>query len=75
MPAILVVYDVKNEKAYWLYTQRYFALGSFAVSDDQAKISLRIPMTNIVDADAVKLFRDFKNEVINRMKGVPLHDE
>jgi hypothetical protein len=75
LPVILVVYDVGREQAYWLYTQRYFKAESITLEEDQAAISLHIPIDNVVDAATIQTFRSFKQEVLRRIREVSLHDK
>jgi hypothetical protein len=74
MPVILVVYDAKRETAYWLYTQRYFLSSDFSMAENQAEVSLHIPRKNVVDAAAIALFRECKEELMERIRKVSLHD-
>jgi hypothetical protein len=73
MPVILVVYDAINERAYWLYTQRYFELSGIALAGEQSEISLHLPTQNIVDANAVRTFRALKQDALRRIREVSLH--
>lgn len=75
MPVILVVYDAKGKQAYWLYAQRYFKSADFFMPDDQSHVNLHIPINHTVDAAAVEVFRAFKEDVLRRIREVPLHHE
>lgn len=74
MPVILVIYDVLNDMAYWLYTQRYFNSSAFKMTHGQKGISLRIPKTSVVDATAIRQFREYKEQVLKEIdQAVKLH--
>ena len=73
MPVILVIFDVKEERSYWLHTQPYFGSADFALSAAQATVSLHIPLANIVDTAAIRTFRTLKNNVLARIKGIRLY--
>lgn len=70
-PVILVVYDAKNDRAYWLYVQRY-ANGKGIDADDVASetVQVRIPLANRVSDRAVRQFRELKERILSEIKGV-----
>ena len=73
MPVILIVYDVANDKAYWLYTQQYFNAPAFRMPTGKG-INLRIPKGNVVDAIAIRQFRNYKEEALQKVeRTVTLH--
>jgi hypothetical protein len=71
MPVILVVYDAKREEAYWLYVQRYFEerRGSQR-SNPQATVSVRLPVKNVLNEEAVREFARFRNNILAQARGV-----
>ncbi len=70
MPVILIVYDVVAEVAYWLYTQRYFKAPGFHIPPQQQEITVHIPKSNVVNAEAIETFRRYKREVLTRVAKV-----
>lgn len=76
MPVILVLYDGRRDKAYWLYVQQY--LNSNQVDPDklaatQDRLTVRIPMKNRLHPRAVEQFRQFRDRVREQMKGAVQH--
>jgi hypothetical protein len=70
MPVILVVYDVTEDKAYWLYVQQFF-IGQQRMSFDEAqkKVTVPIPMDNVVNEEAVRRFAHFRDNLMNQTRG------
>ena len=74
LPVILVVFDGKSERAWWLYVQaEYGGTKRFQVSSGTGTTTLRIPITNGLDTDAFGRFRGFRNRVLAQIRGV-IHD-
>lgn len=74
MPVVLVLYDVRNNRAFWLYVQRYMKSANFEMAQGQETGTLHIPVENALDADAVKLFREYKQMVLEKInREVDLH--
>ncbi len=85
-PVILVRYDATADQGYWLYVQREWegssqqapALSSEDVpaNGDQPRetATLRIPLANRLDCEAVMRFRAFRDRVLEQVKGVIRHD-
>jgi hypothetical protein len=70
-PVILVLYDAKQEIAYWLYVQQYLrATKGFDLTKIGDDYTLRIPKTNIVDQTAFKTMRNFKINTLKELTGV-----
>src|SRR5262249_28670546 len=62
MPVILVVYEGKTDRAYWLYVQKYVDEKNVSGEDllaDQDRVTVRIPMKNRLNQKAVETFRQF----------------
>jgi hypothetical protein len=74
MPVILCVYDVAGDVAYWLYVQRYFesqpGFNLFALG---ATVSVRLPVSQVVDTNAVGTFAQFLAEVQQQIYGKISH--
>ena len=76
MPYILVVYDAKGGKAYWTYIQAYFErLSGFVLDDVGAKVTVHIPMSNVLDEDAIRRFAVFRDSILAQVKGVVHYDD
>lgn len=74
LPVILVIYDVLNDKGYWLYLQRYFEkLGNFDISMIANNYSIRIPIANILNEKSLLEFRDYKSDVLKQIKTIITH--
>lgn len=68
MPVILVVYDAKNDRAWWLYIQQYFkAQPEFNLFRAGKTIAIEIPIARRLDADAMQQFRQFRTNVITQL--------
>ena len=63
MPVVLVLYDVRNNRAFWLYVQRYMKSANFEMAQGQETGTLHIPVENALDADTIRLFREYKQVV------------
>ena len=61
-PFVLVIYDVKNERAYWLYIQEY--VRDNVISPKGDTVTLRVPAKNKVSANAVERFADFSRKLV-----------
>jgi hypothetical protein len=75
LPVILVVYDARNEMAYWLDVQEFLASDQGRLLEGQASITVHIPMTNVVNEDAIEQFRRMKNERSRYYRGVKNADD
>jgi hypothetical protein len=73
LPVILVVYDGRQNKAYWLYVQKYVDEKNVSGEDvltDQDRVTIRIPLANRLNRAAVERFRQIRNRHVEFMKGV-----
>jgi hypothetical protein len=85
-PVILVRYDATADQGYWVYVQRELEKpgGRALVAADeniqedfdegQATATLRIPLTNRLDREAVMQFRVFRDRILQQVKGIIRHD-
>jgi hypothetical protein len=76
MPVILVVYDAKGDRAYWLHMQHYAGEQGISAEDEneeQETVTVRIPTANRVNARAVRRYRGFKEAVLAQVKGDTRH--
>lgn len=68
-PVILVVWDAKAETGYWLHIQDYLEKSpDYPLPDKQAKLQLRLPITNVLDAIAVEKIRHLKNATLATLR-------
>lgn len=75
LPVILTVYDAVHDIAYWLYVQSYFAKQrNFNLFAAGKTITVRVPMTNILDVIAVKRFAKYRDRIRAQI-GEVKHDE
>lgn len=73
-PVVLVVYDAARDKAYWVYVQRYFAhIPNFSLTDIKKRYSIRVPIDQVVEEEAVHKFAEFKQSILNQLDGVISH--
>jgi hypothetical protein len=78
MPVILVLYDGRKDRAYWLYVQQYLEEKNISFEDfsaGQDRITVRIPMKNRVRRHAIESFREFRNQILEQTKGMQRHDQ
>lgn len=71
MPVILVLYDAREDKAYWQYLQVY--LKNKAITQNQQKLTVLFSKDNLVDTDSVKLWRRYKSIILAQLEGVIQH--
>lgn len=69
-PVILIVYDARNESAYWLLVQRYFEqIAGFNLFAAPVTLSVKIPVGNVLDQSAMQLFSSFRDQMIQEIQG------
>ncbi len=71
-PVILVFYDGQKEQASWLYVQEYLDEKKVSAEDlarEQDSVTLHLDMANRLDVDAVEGFRQFRQRVLEQVKG------
>ena len=74
MPVILVVYDASREIAYWLYTQALSQSDIRFRGNGSGTIAAHISRSNVLDKQAVGLFRLFKQNVLDQVRGIRHHE-
>jgi hypothetical protein len=68
LPVILVVYDGKSDRAWWLYLNESLrAAGRTAPA--AAKLTVDVPLANVLDAAAVRQFRKFRDAALATNRG------
>jgi hypothetical protein len=74
LPVVLVVYDARIDKAYFLYVQRHFeGLAGFTLGDIGRTYTVRISTRQVVDRHAILQFAAFKESVLSQLDGVITH--
>jgi hypothetical protein len=70
LPVILVVYDAKIDKAWWLYLQETFRAAKRSLATRPlVKLTLSVPLANVVKWQAVLGFGRFRNAALARTRG------
>ena len=73
-PVFLIVYDGAADCAYWLYVQAYFeAKAGFSLATAPESVTVRIPVANVVTADAVRQFERYNDDVVKQQAGKVVH--
>lgn len=68
-PVILVVYDALREDSYWLYVQAYFEhLASFDLLRVGRTVTVSVPTTNKLNANAVRRFALFRDAIGDQLE-------
>jgi hypothetical protein len=74
LPVVLVVYDARTDKAYFLYVQRHFeSVAGFTLNGIGRTYTVRISTRQVVDRDAILQFEAFKRNVLSQVDGVIKH--
>jgi hypothetical protein len=74
MPWILILYDAQADLAYWLYIQAYFERQvGFSLAQIGKTVTLYLPIGNILDQEAIRLFARYKKDVLTQVQGVIRH--
>lgn len=75
MPVVLILFDASRRRAYWLYIQRYFRQDLSRLPKEGAKtVRVRVPRRQAVSRRAVAKLRDFKQAILDRLRGILNHD-
>ena len=74
-PVILIVYDARQDVAYWLYVQSYFRrLPEFNLFAVGKTVTVHTPTANVLGPAAVGRFARFRDRVVAQTREV-IHDE
>ncbi len=68
-PVILVVYDAQADVGFWLYVQGHFAKMKKVLASRAASVTVRIPLTYVVNQAAIRQIAAIKADIQARMKG------
>lgn len=72
MPVLLIIYDAQADMAYWLDIQRYFQqVSGFNLFSSGHTVTAYIPMTNVLEQEAVRRFADFRSDEYRQRKHSP----
>ncbi len=70
MPVILVLFDAQNEIAYWVYLQAYFEQREiFLDSIEQETFTVHLDKESIVHTEAVKKWKEYKDNILSQLEG------
>ena len=70
LPVILVVYDAKSDRAWWLYLQETLREERSKPRSNTAEtLTVRVPLTNVLNAAAVRQFRKIRDAALARTRG------
>lgn len=73
-PLILIVYDARLKKAYWVYLQNYFEkLPNFNLDQIGKTTTVKIKIKNSINKEAIQRFAYFKDRVLAQSEGVITH--
>jgi hypothetical protein len=65
MPVILVVYDAKGDRAWWLHVQESVReLGRSTRFGPSATVAVHLPLANALDTAAIRQFRKYRDAVL-----------
>jgi hypothetical protein len=74
MPVILIVYDAREDVAYWLYLQAYFEeRAEFRLSAAGHTVMVHLPKANVLDEAAVRQFARWRDDVLRQTRGAIRH--
>ncbi len=70
-PVVLVLYDGREDMAYWLHVQRHFAaLPGFDLTRCGKRVSTALPRANVLDRRTMRDLARAKNDIVARFRGV-----
>jgi hypothetical protein len=76
LPVILVVYDARADRAYWLYVQAYFEkLSGFQRNQAAETVTVRMPITNVLRPGAMRTFARYRDRILVQVEGKVTHEE
>ena len=74
-PVILVVYDAKEDRAFWVYLQAYFGTSRFKASSGDGTVTIRIPTKQKLNSKAMDKIVSYRDAVTKQVQeGVEHHD-
>ena len=74
LPVILVLYDARQDIAYWVYIQAYFErLPDFSLAQAGSTITIRLPVANRIEPASLRRFAKYRDALLDQVKGVVRH--
>jgi len=67
-PFILVVFDAKAERAFWLHVQEYVNHHPDSVNPDQNSVNVHIPVSNKLTVESVEAFRNMSLQIVENLR-------
>lgn len=75
-PVILVLYDARRDRAYWLHVQQALAGGKvFELAKSGATLTIQVPLEQVIHEKAIGVFRQFKVEAETMWKKGEKYDD
>jgi hypothetical protein len=74
MPFVLVLYDARADRAYWLHIKDYFAPLRQRLRSG-GTTTVYIPKTNRLNEAAIRKFAGFRDAILARIRRVIFHEE
>jgi hypothetical protein len=74
-PVILILYDARTDMAYWLYVQASRELLADIERSRGETVTVRVPITNILNVEAMRRFALFSARVLGQVGGEIIHHE
>jgi Domain of unknown function (DUF4365) len=69
-PVILIVYDARLDRAYWVYVQAHFeAMKGFRLSKIGKSTTVHVDVRNVVDESAIRKFVSYREQVTRQQRG------
>jgi len=74
MPVIIVLFDAISEKAYWVYLQAFIEKENVSSDSPRKYLTIHFDENDIVDAEAVRKWKKYKNRILSQLEGHISHD-
>jgi hypothetical protein len=75
MPVILILYDARQDKAYWLYVQAYCkSVPGFDLNAIGKTYTVYFAPENVFDSDTPRRFAEFRDDVMMQIREVVSHE-
>jgi len=75
MPVIIVLFDAVNEKGYWVYLQSFIKNTGISTDAGQRVFTIRFSENNIVDIEAIRKWKEYKDRILSQLEGHISHDD
>jgi hypothetical protein len=73
MPVFIILYDVSQKVAFWLYVQAYYEKHQDEMNFKQKTITLRFAASDILNENTIRKFRDYKINILKQFNGKAQH--